>query len=673
MAGEVNVPGGAADTARHFILGTAGHIDHGKTSLVRALTGVNTDRLPEEQRRGMTIELGFAELSIGDASFGIVDVPGHERFVRTMVAGATGIDIAMLVVAADDSVMPQTVEHVDILRLLGVSHGVVALTKVDLVDRSLVELVAAEVGELLADSPLADAEICPVSSVSGEGLEELRQAILRVARRVRRATSSHPFRMCVDRVFTVAGRGTVVTGSVLRGEVKSGDSLEAFPGGHACRVRDLQAHGVPRMLVERGQRAAVNLSGIEREQLARGTELATPGYLQPSHLIDVRLTYLASMDRPLKPASRVRLELGTSDVLARVVLLDGRTLAPGETGHAQLRLGQAITAVYGQRFILRDENASHTLGGGVVLRPVARRRRADAARQADFQRLESDDSTIRVEEVLHDAGFDPLTDLQMSARSGVESTDLPEIHRRLGAEGRWSPVAGNEVSATPRTIQALAARLTAWLERHHNMHPELPGRQADSVLGWLERVTRRKAVARSLLEQFLADGRVKRLGRFICAKAFAPALTPADEKLLAAMIEEILRGAFQPPALEELSIARQADRKRLARLATLAVALGELVAIDATMYLHASIEQRLRELVGELIRRSGSASVSQIREALGSSRKFVVPFVEYLDRVGFTRRVGDQRVLGVAGLQATVSPPPPARPQENPGEGQDRR
>ena len=358
----------AQSDPRCRILGTAGHIDHGKTSLIRALTSINTDRLPEEQRRGMTIELGFAHLEIDDLRFGIVDVPGHERFVKTMVAGATGIDLALIIVAADDSVMPQTVEHVDILNLLGVDRAVVAVTKIDVVDGDMVDLVVEEIGELLAGTPLAGSPIVPVSSVTGAGLDAIKREIASVARGAGAPIRNRPFRMCIDRVFTVAGRGTIVTGSVHRGTVDAGDTLEVWPGGHTCRVRGLQTHGREEAHLGSGERAAINVSGIDREDLQRGSDLATPGYLNPSPMMDARITVLASHPRPLKSASVVRLGIGTVEVPVRVVLLEGDRLEPGASGFAQIRCGQPLTAALGQRFILRDDAATRTIGGGTVLR-----------------------------------------------------------------------------------------------------------------------------------------------------------------------------------------------------------------------------------------------------------------------------------------------------------------
>jgi selenocysteine-specific elongation factor len=631
--------------SRHFILGTAGHIDHGKTSLVKALTGTDTDRLPEEKRRGMTIELGFAELAIGPLRFGVVDVPGHEKFVRTMVAGATGIDVALLVVAADDSVMPQTIEHVAILGLLGVPRMVVALTKVDMVEPDMAELAAAEVEDLLAATPFAASRVCPVSSITGHGLDDLREAIAAAAGAIAAPPRDRPFRMCVDRVFTLAGRGTVVTGSVLRGRVEAGETLDVFPGGFSCRVRDLQSHGIEQTIVAGGQRAAINLGGIDRDQVDRGSELATPGYLAPSRMLDVSLQALASADRPLKSTAVVHLCMGTTEAPVRVVLIDRPELAAGESAYAQLRCGRFLTAAYGQRFILRDASATRTLGGGVVLRPVARRRRWPVDRElAALGRVERGTPEDRLEDLLTLTGFQPPTDLQVCARAGIEPGDVAAVRQRLREADRLVSLPGGDAEVVPAVVETLLGRVTAWLATFHAKHPDAPGRPVEALLGHLERAAGRPAV-RGLLDRWVASKRIGVLGNFVALPQFAPKLSAAEDKALAAMIEQIRAGGLKPPGLAELVLPAKIEAKRLDRLALLAVALGELVRIDSSIYLHADADRRLRETVAALIREQGPVSVSQAREALDSSRKFAVPFMEYLDRVGFTRRVGDKREL----------------------------
>lgn len=628
----------------HYILGTAGHIDHGKTSLVRILTGYDTDRLPEERKRGMTIELGFAPLDLGKAQFGIVDVPGHERFVRTMVAGATGIDIALIVVAADDSIMPQTREHVEILHLLGVSQAVVAVTKIDTVDSEMVELVVDDVRELLANTPLSRAPICPVSSTTGAGLDALRQAILDAAREVPQKPQGYPFRMAIDRVFVVQGRGTVVTGSVLCGSVEEGDTLEILPSGLTCRVRGLQSHGSEASQVGHGQRAAINVSGIDRSRIGRGMELATPGYLQPTQLVDVSVTCLESYDKAIKSTQTIRLEIGSGELHARIVLFENRSLPPGKTGFAQLRSGELFAATHGQRFILRDQNSQRTIGGGVVLQPVAKRRREGKEQISRLTALLSGDPADRVEEILRELRFTKPTNDQLCARAAIAPHDADAILTVLIEDGRYVAIGNTGVYATPAARKDIENRMFRWLARFHRENPELPGRPAATVLGWLERLTDR-SIARALFEGFERDNVLKRLGKFVGLTSFAPKLSGADEKWLAAMVAEIKQGGFQPPLVDVLSSPGPADRKRRDRLLILATAFGDLVPIAPKLYLHADYEAALREKVAALIQSEDGVTVAQVREALDSSRKYVIPFLEYLDRVNFTKRSGDVRVL----------------------------
>lgn len=637
---------------RHFIIGTAGHIDHGKTSLVKMLTGIDTDRLPEEQARGMTIELGFAHFSTGPFVFSVVDVPGHERFVRTMVAGATGIDVALLVVAADDSVMPQTIEHVQILDLLGVSRGVVALTKADRVDGAMIELVAEEVSGLLAPSSLAGSPMVAVSSTTGQGLDALRAALCEAASAIEIGRTAPPFRMCIDRAFTVQGRGLVVTGSVLRGTVACGDELELWPGepstgkGRSCRVRQIQSHGHDEATAQRGTRAALNLIGLERGEVTRGMELSSPGYLIGSRVMDVRVRMIAG--HRLKSGSKVRLSMGTSETEVRVVLVERPALEPDETAYAQLRSGEPLTATFGQRFILRDANAAHTLGGGVILRPVARRRRIPPAQQvAALRQVESQSPADRLAAHLRTWGFGQPSTLHILAATGIEPPDLPEIFAELKQTGRWIALAGTTTQVMPAVIEAVIDRWTRWMERFHAEQPDAPGRPVDAVVGWLDRRSR-MGLGRVLLDYILHSGQAKMLGRFVCLPRFAPDLSRADEKLLADLISRIVAGAFSPPMLDELSEPLSAPIKRLEKLAQLAVATGQLVHLKDRLYLSPAQEQALRQRTRELIAARGSVTVSDVRETLDTSRKYCVPYMEYLDRVGLTQRVGDARILAPA-------------------------
>ena len=630
---------------RHLILGTAGHIDHGKTALVRALTGIDTDRLPEEKRRGMTIDLGFAQLDLGLVCFGIVDVPGHERFVRTMVAGATGIDMALIVVAGDDSVMPQTVEHVEVLRLVGIEHAVVAITKSDLVDETLIELVKEDVQQLLDRAGLKDVPIVPVSSTAGDGLAELRDRIKEVAAGVPERDAAGAFRMAIDRVFTIQGRGTVVTGSVIQGAVHSGDTLELHPGELTCRVRGMQTHGADSTELQLGQRAALNLIGVDRERIERGHELTACGYLAPSRRVDARFEVLSSARRSIKPFSKLRICLGTREQIARIVPLEREAVAPGASTFVQMRSAQPFFATHGQHFIARTENGTRTLGGGVVLRPAATRWSRDrTAERSALQMLETGGPAERLRQVLAESGFQSPTPLHLAARTGISPDELPAMLGAMEEQEQRIAIDSSDRRFVPNVVDALFARAERWLQRHHDAHPEEPGCLADAVIGWLERKSA-AGLGRPLFDRFRKADRVTVRGRYACLPQFAPAMSAKDDRVYRQMLDAYRAGAYQPPSYDELAAGLGTEVQRIKRLCKVAVAWGDLAEIDGNVYLAAEHEEGLRRTVTEMIESSGGVTVAQVRERLDSSRKFVVPLMEYLDRTKFTVRKGDLRLL----------------------------
>src|SRR5229473_3082609 len=421
---------------RDLILGTAGHIDHGKTSLVKALTGIDCDRLPEEKARGITIDIGFAILDLGDFRLGIVDVPGHERFIKNMLAGATGIDLAVLVVAADDSVMPQTREHLEILRLLGLRHGLIALTKSDLVDGETCEVVELEIRELVQGSFLEHAPIIRTSAQTGEGIDELKNAIAEICRHVEARTDKEWFRMAIDRSFIVQGHGTVVTGSVTAGSLRIGDEVDWLPRRERVRVRSLQNHDRQVEEVHRGMRAAINLAGVHHEDVIRGQELATPGYLEPSRVLTVRLHCLADVKRPIKHRAPVRFHLGTAELMSSVALLDCDTIEPGQWGLAQLFLEAPATATWGQPFVVRESSAAQTLGGGQVLQPVAKKiRRRHLEILERIERLWTGNAQERTLTVAWFGGFSGFTPADLVRGANVGPDEAQKLIDGLKASG----------------------------------------------------------------------------------------------------------------------------------------------------------------------------------------------------------------------------------------------
>ena len=642
---------------RDLILGTAGHIDHGKTSLVKALTGIDCDRLPEEKARGITIDIGFAVLDLGEYRLGIVDVPGHERFIKNMLAGATGIDLAILVVAADDSVMPQTREHLEILRLLGLRHGLIALTKCDLVDETTREVVELEVRELVQGTFLENAPIVRTSAQTGEGIAELKARIAEICKRVEERPLTPPlsggergwFRMAIDRSFIVQGHGTVVTGSVTSGSIKVGDEVEWLPRGERVRVRSLQNHDRPVEEVHRGMRAAVNLAGVHHEEVVRGQEIATPGYLVPSRVLTVRLHCLADARRPIKHRLPVRFHLGTAEIMGTVSLLDCDAVEPGAWGLAQLFLEEPATATWGQPFVIRESSATQTLGGGQVLQPVARKiRRRHLEMLERIERLWTGDAEQRALTVAWFGGFAGFTAADLVRGANIPPDQAPELIARLRERGDLVEVV---VSPARRLllhsdmVRELEERILQVLARLHEQFPLMSAHDRQKVQSQLDYVgddALVHAVVDRLIQRKQVVGDLRRIAR----ADFKPKLSSSQRKLKEKIVAAYQEAQFQPP--EPASFVGQAggNAASLKDLFDLCVAEGYLVPIADDLYLHSDAEAEMRRRITAKLAEGGPGlTVAEIRDLLGTTRKYAVPLCEYLDRVGVTRREGDLRVL----------------------------
>ena len=616
-----------------MILGTAGHIDHGKTSLVRALTGVDTDRLPEEQRRGITIDLGFAPLQLdGLETVGVVDVPGHEAFVRTMVAGATGVDLALLVVAADEGVMPQTREHLAILSLLGVRAGVVALTKCDLVEEEWLELVEAEVRGALEGSPLADAAIVPVSAHTGAGLDSLRGALAAAARTIPATTVDDLFRLPIDRAFTIRGTGTVVTGTVWSGILARDATVRLLPAGDSVRVRGLQSHGRAVETIHAGERAAIALAGVAVENVHRGAVLVSGDVWRASRVLRADVRLLPDAPRTLGSRSRVRLHLGTSDLSARVVVSAG-SLAPGEHASARVVLDEPLVTRTGDRFVLRAESPAVTLGGGVVIDPFA------PARARPWPMADRT-STGLLEQLLADAGAQGVRADELAIRIGVPPRSAPALATSVGAWRVGELLVG---CSARQALEVEAVRLLGTFHAEHPLEPGAPQQWLRSRLGAPEPVS--AALLASLTERgtSAADGGTMRL------RDFAPTLSAEEEQLRERLVSAIAAAGREPPALDELAPLLGASAESLAAVARLSAREGRLVAVETGRYYSPAV---VDALLGEL--RAGMAAgveygPAELRLLLGVSRKFLVPFLEYCDRAGVTLRdvAGRRRWSGV--------------------------
>ncbi len=645
---------------RHLILGTAGHIDHGKTSLVRALTGIDTDRLPEEKKRGITIDIGFARLDLGDFQLGVVDVPGHERFIKNMLAGASGLDLAMLLVAADDSVMPQTREHFEILQLLGLRHGLIVISKCDLAqDETWLDLVEEEVRGLVAGTFLDGAPIVRAAATQGKGIDELKDAIRRVCSKIETHRAGEFFRMAVDRSFAVAGHGTVVTGSVWSGTANVGDEVDQMPAGTKLRMRGIQNHDHPAESIERGMRAAINLTGVHHTEIIRGHEIATPGYLKPSQVFTVRLHVLPSSPWPVKHRMHLRVHVGTAEILASVSLLEGNVLERGQWGKAQLFLSEPAVASWGQPFVVRSESPMLTVGGGQVLQPFARRIRRREPKQIErLENLWSNDAIIRANTAITFYGLQPWNDFDLVRDAGVSRDEVATIGQQLVAAGVLIDLAASRGRnlRLPRDLVAdLEARVLHTIDRLHGQNPLHATIPLKKLVGSLDYLGDDSLVL-GLIERLKAAKKLRGDERAICRAEWVPKLSPAERKLREQVLAAFQSAGFQPPDPAELQKQAVARATAVQPIVELLAAEGHVVHVGGSIYLHAKFDEELRRRVADKLRETPAGlTVGDIRDLLGVTRKHALPYCEYLDRVGVTRRDGDLRVLA----------PPPCAPADS--------
>lgn len=629
---------------RFAVLGTAGHIDHGKTALVRLLTGVDTDRLKEEKERGISIDLGFANLTLPDGTeCGLVDVPGHERFVKNMLAGVGGIDAVLLVIAADEGVMPQTREHLDIIRLLEINRGIVVLTKSDLVETEWLEFVTEEVREYLADGPLAHLPIIPISSKTGAGREELLATLVTILLDLPERPSDRPARLPIDRVFSVEGFGTVVTGTLWQGTLRPGDRMIVEPGGFATRLRSIQVHGLDVEEARAGQRTAVALHGVEKSAIERGHWVVAPDSVTPSFMVDARVHLVADAAKPLMNRQRVRFHLGASEILGRVVLLDRDELAPGKSAMAQIRLEGPVLAERGDHFVLRSYSPQRAIGGGVIVLPNPdKHRRHDATTVARLEIEEEGGPLERTSQAL--AEFTVAVDAGRVARTaGLEPGVTGEALDALAGQGRaWHLDDGRFLAAkmgeqlTTRLLDAVRAWQAGspyrWGLARGDLKSHLP-KEVDPAL--FDHLTGRLIAAGSLFQRedrFRADAEPLPLGE-------------REAERLARVRGVLVTGANSPPTVKEMETDLAMGTALVEILASL-TAEGELVKVAADFYYpRATLEVMAAGLKGFFSERS-EMRVADLKDLFGVSRKHAVPVLEYFDRLGVTRRLGDVRVAG---------------------------
>ena len=633
---------------KHAVIGTAGHIDHGKSSLVRALTGIDPDRLKEEKERGITIDLGFAYLK-GDAgvSLGFVDVPGHERFVKNMLAGVGGIDLVMLVVAADESVMPQTREHFAICRLLRIPMGLIAVTKCDLVDPELREIAILETKELVAGSFLENAPVVEVSTRTGEGMESLRTTLETLARSAPTRSASGRFRLPVDRVFSMKGFGTVVTGTIASGSVAPDDEVQILPRGLEVRVRGLQVHGDRQARASAGQRAALNLQGIEVSDVVRGDVLVERDAFRPTLMLDCDLEVLASSPIPVKDLSRVHLHLGTAQVLARARVLGGaKSIAPGARGLVQLRLEAPIVAARGDRFILRRYSPLETIAGGLVLDAYPAKHSVASLTAAErLVALGGADAALVAAGFVNESGAAGVSEIELGRRLGVGATELEEILGSLLKDGKAALVSrAPRVLIDPGVIDEMGRKLEAILRTFQKKNPLLGGMPKSELC--------EKAGSRAPVDVFeLILAKLAERKRLRVAKDLVSTfdhqihLSEDESRARDLLVERYQTAGVRPQSLSEVASEAKLDVKLLERIQRVLLKEGTLVSISEGMVFHRDSLSQLKENVRSYKSKRDRIDVAFFKEMAGVTRKHAIPLLEWLDRERVTQRSGNERVI----------------------------
>jgi selenocysteine-specific elongation factor len=641
---------------KNIVVGTAGHIDHGKTALVKALTGIDADRLKEEKERGITIDLGFADLSLGDVHLGFVDVPGHERFVKNMLAGAHGIDLALLVIAADEGVMPQTREHFEICRLLKIPTGLVVITKIDLVDDDLRQLVEAEVSDFVEGSFLAPESPMLVSSNTGQGIEELKEKLVQMARKIADRNPRAVMRLPIDRVFTIKGFGTVVTGTLVAGHVRAGDELELQPPGtRKIRVRGVQVHGHALPEASAGERVALNLQGLDASEAVRGQVLVPPDRLSAGSMMDVRLELIPSAPRPLRTRSRVRLHLGTAEVLARVVLLtcpSVNALPAGGTAYAQLRLESPMMALPGDRFIIRSYSPASTIGGGVVIdsHPV-KHRPADRVRAGELLELmwNTPDEVGRMALLIEIAGDLGMSEHEIAERTGATDDEIRLCAERLVATSRVMRVAADPPLYVARVaVENLGKGILSTLKQFHTRSPLERGMGREEMR---ERLFSRlrPQVFRGVIDALVARAAIVVEKDSLRLTSHRVELSPED-----VAARQHLAGIFEIAGLQPISLDQAVtragtqfaiDEQRARKFAQMLLTSGDLVRIADLVFHRRALDDLRVVLTRYKAERGTRIDVSSFKELTGVSRKFAIPLLEHLDRLRVTRRVGDAREI----------------------------
>ena len=632
---------------KQMILGTAGHIDHGKTSLVKALTGTDTDRLKEEKLRGITIELGFASIDLPSGQhLGIVDVPGHEKFVKNMVAGASGIDLVAMVIAADEGVMPQTREHMEICTLLGVQHGMVVLTKIDMVEEEWLELVKDDIAQFTRDSFLQGAPIMAVSSVTGEGIPQLIEALDNLCREIPARESTGLFRLPVDRVFTMRGFGTVITGTLVSGKISVGEAVQIYPADITSKVRGLQVHGQSVETASAGLRTAINFQGLDREMVSRGDVLARPKSLTNTYMVDLETHFLNSNKKPIKNRTRVRFHTGTSEILGVLVLLDREELKPGESAVTQVRLDQPVALVRDDRYVLRSYSPIRTIGGGAVLNPVPSKHKR--LKRTVVEGLGAIIQAAPADLILHhlrEAGYGGVSHNHLLLMTNLPEKRLEQFMQEYLSK-RLAVLADRDqrIYLHGDNFERFKEAFTAALQAYHGRHPLKPGMPKEELKSKYRTEMENKLFTLALA-QLVKEGRIVQEGDIIHLANHKVSLAVDQQDLRKKILSAYRQSALMPPYFRELAKTLKVTPDQVQGVLQLLLREGHLIKVKEDLYYHHQVLEKLKTQLVAHIQEKGEISTPEFKDMTGASRKFVIPLLEYFDHTNLTIRVGDIRKL----------------------------
>jgi len=632
---------------KQIILGTAGHIDHGKTSLIKAMTGTDTDRLKEEKERGITIELGFAALDLpGGQHLGIVDVPGHEKFIKNMVAGVTGIDIVVMIIAADEGVMPQTREHMEICMLLGVRHGLVAMTKIDLVDEEWMELALEDIRDFSQGTFLENSPVLPVSSVSGQGIPELIEALDEIAREIPPRPPSSLFRLPIDRVFTMKGFGTVITGTLVSGKVTVGDTIMIYPSGITSKVRGIQVHNQSADSAEAGMRTAINFQGLDKAAVQRGEVLSSPNALITSYMADLSFHYLASNKKPLKNRTLVRLHTGTSEVLGHLILLEQEELPPGQTAVAQIRLDAPVAIVKDDRFVIRSYSPIRTIGGGQVLNPTPqkhKRLKPDIIR--GLQHLTDEDPESIITYHIQQAGYSGVSFSHLKIMSNLGGKQLDTILQNLlSRKTALQTDKENRIYIHQTAFDTLQQKSAEYLAKYHETNPLKAGMPKEELRSKFPRLSNSK-LFNLVINQMIKNKQIVQEENTVRLDSHRVSLGEDQADVRHKIFQVYQEGGLQPPYFRDVVKKLDADPKRTKDVLMLLVEEGQIVKTKEDLYFHAKAVEELKSRLVDFLKTHGEITTPQFKEMTGASRKYVIPLIEYFDSKNVTLRVGDSRKL----------------------------